>query len=265
MLSSPGAIAISTPFISIYWYGIIVAFAFFIGLGAAAYFGKKIYNDNNVIENIYEIAFWVLLGGIVGARLYFVLLSLPYYLQNPVEILMINKGGLSIHGGLLGGMIAGYFYIKKHNLSFFKYADLFALALPLGQAVGRWGNFFNSEAFGKPADIWWGVKIPLENRPEIYKAFEVFHPAFLYESLWNIFIFLVLYFVIKRFFIAKEGIVFFSYLLLYSIGRILIETVRVDSVLNILEIPVAVWVSLVLCAVSVGGLFISLKEKTDPS
>ncbi len=250
MFSSPGAIAINTPFFTIYWYGIILAVAFLVGQFVIIKTANKEYAGEKLSETIYELAFWALLGGIVGARLYYVILNFQYFFQNPTEIIMINHGGISIHGGILGGIVATCIYARKNDVDFLKFADLYALGLPIAQAIGRWGNFFNSEAFGMPTSLPWGVFIPRELRPFVYRNSEYFHPTFLYESLWDIFIFLVLFFVIKKYAFNQKGVLFFSYLILYSVGRICIECVRIDSVLNILGIPVAILVSVFIIIIS---------------
>ena len=204
MFTSPGAIAINTAHITIYWYGIIMAVAFLVGQFLVVAISKKEYKEENIFDTLTDIAFWALLGGILGARLYYVLLSLFYYAKHPLEIIMLQNGGLSIQGALLGGIIAVLIYTKKTKTEFFKYADLYALGLPVAQAIGRWGNFFNSEAFGLPTTLPWGIFIPETLRPEVYRMHEYFHPTFLYESLWNIFVFLILFFVIKKHFFKKE-------------------------------------------------------------
>ena len=185
MFSSPGAIAFSTKYITVYWYGIIVAFAFLVAQFFIIYVANKEYKEEKLADTIYELAFLALLGGIIGARLYYVFLGLPYFLNNPIEIIMVNHGGLSVHGGLLGGIIAGFIYLKKNKLSFLKYADLYALGLPIGQAIGRWGNFFNSEAFGLPTNLPWGVYIPKNLRPDTYINYDYFHPTvFCFEKIF---------------------------------------------------------------------------------
>lgn len=261
MFVSPGAIALKTQFFTIYWYGIVLAVAFVVGLFVALKIAKHIYNDKKVCDEIFDSALWALLGGILGARLYYVLLSLPYYISNPNEIFFIQQGGLSIHGAIIGGLIGGGIFCKIKKADFLKYADIYALGLPIAQAIGRWGNFFNSEAFGKPTALPWGLYIPAQNRPLEFQFYDFFHPTFLYESLWNLFVFLILYFVLRKICFRYKGALFFAYLILYSFGRILIENVRIDSVLNIAGIPVAIWISLVTIIISVISLFIILKNK----
>lgn len=260
MFASPGAVAISTNFFTIYWYGIFIALAFLAGQFIIIRTANIEYKGEKLSETIYSLAFWALLGGIIGARLYYVVLNSYYYFQNPAEIIMLNHGGISIHGGILGGIVTTYLYAKRNDVDFWKFADLYALGLPIAQAIGRWGNFFNSEAFGLPTTLPWGVFIPIELRPIEYRTSEFFHPTFLYESLWDILIFLVLYFFIKKIFFKDKGVLFFSYLLLYSFGRIIIEFIRIDSVLNILGISVAIWVSIVIAIISILFLIKKLKH-----
>ena len=135
----------------------------------------------------------------------------------------------------------------------------------MGQAVGRFGNYFNCEAFGKPCDIpLLKLFIPTEYRPIGYENFSYFHPTFLYESLWDIFVFLVLYFVIRKLVSTKklaDGTIFFSYLILYSIGRYFIELCRLDSVRDILGIPVAEFISVVVILFSIVSLYVVNKKK----
>ncbi len=250
MFASPGAIAISTGVFTIYWYGICIAVAFLAGQFVVIKTANKEYKGEKLAEIIYSLAFWALLGGIIGARLYYVVLNFQYYFSNPAEIIMLNHGGISIHGGILGGIVTTLVYAKKNSVDFWKFADLYALGLPIAQAIGRWGNFFNSEAFGLPTTLTWGVFIPRELRPFAYRTSEYFHPTFLYECIWDIFIFFILYFLIKKYFFQNKGVLLFSYLILYSVGRIMIEFIRIDSVLNILGLPVAIWVSLIIIAIS---------------
>ena len=262
MFTSPGAIAFKFGSLTIYWYGIIIATAFLVGLFITVKIARKYYNSNEIEDNIYNLAFLVLPGAIIGARLYFVLFNLDYYLESPMDIIMINKGGLSIHGAILGGFLTGIFYTLKNKLPTFMYADLFSLGLVIGQAIGRWGNFFNSEAFAKPTNLPWKLYIPQLMRPEMYINEAFFHPAFLYESIWDLFVFFILYFVIWKKFANNNGVTFCSYLILYSIGRLLIESIRIDSVFNFLGIPIAQWMSIFLIIVGIIGLIvINLNKK----
>lgn len=241
-------------------YGITMGAAIFASFVCLLGFRKRFYPE--ISEDVlYDLSFWVILFGVIGARAWYVLLDLPYFLSNPSESVMINHGGIAIHGALIGGILAGFVFVKKNHLKFFKLADLYAMVVPIGQAIGRWGNFFNSEAFGKPCDMPWKLYISPENRPWEYSNYQYFHPTFLYESVGNICIFCILFFILKNKFKDKKGMIFVSYLFLYSLLRIGIEFIRTDSVLNIFGIPVAVWVCTVIALISlVCGLKIYFLE-----
>lgn len=263
IFSSPTDIALKLGSLTIYWYGIFLAVAFFVSFQISLLFVKQKYFEKReeILKNVYDLVFYLIIFGIIGARIYYVILNLDYYLSNPFEIIMINHGGLSIHGGIIGAIIAAIIYTKVKKLDFYKYADIFAIGLPIGQAIGRWGNFFNSEAFGKPTEGFFKVLIPLEKRPLEYFEYQYFHPTFFYEFLWNLLVFCILYFVIKKYFSEKKGVIFSSYLILYSIGRIFIEFLRVDSVMYICGISIAVWVSLFI--IIFASILLVYKIKTN--
>lgn len=231
-------------------YGITMGIAILLSL-VCLFKIRKIYYPEISEDILYDLSFWLIIGGIIGARLWYVLLNYSYYIDNLYEVLLINHGGISIHGALFGGIIAGVFFVKKKNLNFLQLADLYTLVLPIGQAVGRWGNFFNSEAYGKPCDLPWKLYIAPENRIAEYSNFEYFHPTFLYESILNICIFFILFFILRKKFESYSGIMFFCYLILYSVARIVVEFIRIDSVLDILNVPVAVIICIVTIILSI--------------
>lgn len=249
MFTSPGDIAFSIGSVSVYYYGIIMAVSLFVGVFVARVMAGKFYPEINP-ETIYDISPYVIISAILGARIYYCLMSYNYYAQNPFEILKLWHGGISIHGAIIGGLIGGVAYAKKHKLPILKLCDIFSYGLVLGQAIGRWGNFFNSEAFGRPAQNFLKLYIPIYKRPLEYLQYNYFHPTFLYESILDVCIFLILFFVIRKFTKNNDGVVFFSYLILYSIVRIIIEQVRIDSVLNVLGIPIAQIVSVIIILIS---------------
>ncbi|MGN0014886.1 MAG: prolipoprotein diacylglyceryl transferase, partial [Candidatus Gastranaerophilaceae bacterium] len=222
---------------------------------------KKHFYSEISEEKIIDLSFLLIIFGILGARLWYVLLNLPFFMHNPLEIPMINHGGISIQGAVAAGIITGLIYTKKHYMSFLKCADLFVCVLPLGQTIGRWGNFFNSEAYGLPCDLPWKLFIPIENRSAEYINFEYFHPTFLYESILDFVIFLVLLVICFKQKSRKSGFIFFLYLVMYSLVRFCIEFMRTDSVLNIGIFPIAAIVCIVSFIVGVLGLtFISNKS-----
>lgn len=255
MFASPGEIAFSIGSFHVYYYGIIMAIALTVGVVFAGFVTKRFYPELKP-DIIYNIAPIVIISAILGARIYYCLLNFNYYAQSPIEILGIRHGGLSIHGAIFGGLIGGIIYAKKHKLPVLKLCDIFAYALILGQAIGRWGNFFNSEAFGRPTQSFLKLYIPIYKRPLEYMQYSYFHPTFLYESILDVCIFLILFFIVRKLVKNKSGVVFFSYLILYSIVRILIEQIRIDSVLNVFGVPIAQIISAVIILISIAAIFV---------
>jgi phosphatidylglycerol:prolipoprotein diacylglycerol transferase len=179
------------------------------------------------------------------------------YAQNPQEIIAIWHGGIAIHGAIIGGAIATLIFSKLNKIPFWQLADLVSPALILGQAIGRWGNFFNSEAFGRPTDLPWKLYIPPANRPPEYITASFFHPTFLYESIWNIGVFFLLIYLFfwglrhpQRY---QLGTLACVYIAAYSSGRIWIEGLRTDS-LMLGSIQVAQLISLVGIIMGIVGL-----------
>ena len=154
-----------------------------------------------------------------------------YYRQHPAQIVAIWQGGIAIHGAILGGMLAALIFSRLRQVSFWQLADLVAPSLILGQTIGRWGNFFNSEAFGRPTDVPWKLFIPEAQRPQGYANKAYYHPTFLYESLWNLGVFSLLLFLFWRYPKAKKGTLFWVYAITYSAGRFWIEGLRTDSLM----------------------------------
>lgn len=262
MLKSPGAVAFHIGSLNIYWYGIIIALAFIFGFVITLSIAAKDYSDKETKEHVTDLATILLIGGIISARIYYVLFNLNYYILHPAEIFMTWKGGLSIHGTILGCLLIIYFYTKLNKLSMLKYTDIFGYGLVFGQSIGRWGNFFNSEAFGKPTNLPWKLYIPPENRPFDYINFEYFHPTFLYESLWDLGIFLIFIFFIRKYFKEKKGVITFSYLVLYSTGRFLIERLRLDNIYSVFGLHIAQFVSIIMMIIGIIGLYKTFKKKT---
>jgi len=190
-------------------------------------------------ERVWDCLIWVLLAGVVGARIWHILtppqsmveagITTSYYLTHPLDMLAVWRGGLGIPGAIIGGVLALYVYSRKHHLSFGAWVDVAAPAVALGQAIGRWGNFINQELYGTPSDLPWAIRIAPENRIPGFESIERFHPLFLYESLWNFLnlgVLLVLSAKYRERLLA--GDLFFIYLILYSIGRFFLEFLRLD-------------------------------------
>jgi phosphatidylglycerol:prolipoprotein diacylglycerol transferase len=180
---------------------------------------------------------WLLISGIIGARVWHVLtpsksmgVGANYYFSHPIEILNIRQGGLGIPGAVIGGFIALLVYTKKKGLNFLTWADIIASGLALAQAIGRWGNFVNQELYGPPSNLPWAIFIDPAHRLPGHEEYSHFHPMFLYESLWNMCNFFLLI-IISRKLKGKliPGDVFGIYLIVYSIGRFLLEFIRLDT------------------------------------
>lgn len=229
MFQSPGSIAFSLGSVSVYWYGVLIGAGILL---CYFYVISELKRRKLETKHIDNMAFWLILAGIFGARLYYVAFNLGYYAEKPLEILKIWNGGLAIHGALLGGAVAFFIYIYLNKLHWTLYADVIMPGVLLAQGIGRWGNFFNSEAFGTPTNLPWKLFIPEKNRPLQYIESSYFHPTFLYESIWNLVGFLVLMLISRRLYPhtgRSTGYVFFAYLVWYSVGRFFLEALRTDS------------------------------------
>jgi phosphatidylglycerol---prolipoprotein diacylglyceryl transferase len=230
--ASPGPILIELGPITIRWYGLLIASAVLIGVSLSQYLAKRRNVDPNLLG---DLAIWLVIAAIPSARLYYVLFEWKQYAQHPEQIIAIWKGGIAIHGAILGGTLAATIFARIQKISIWLLADLVVPSLILGQAIGRWGNFFNSEAFGSPTSLPWKLYIPPQQRPLGYTSYEYFHPTFLYESLWNLMIFgllMTLFFRdLKRKPRLKVGTLALVYMVGYSVGRFWIEGFRTDSLM----------------------------------
>ncbi len=206
----------------IYWYGIIISFAFLICIGLALRDAKKFGIKQ---DDIIDFALFVIPAAVIGARLYYVAFKWEEYAQNPLEIFAIWNGGLGIYGAILAAIITAYIFAKRRKLSILKFFDFAVPYLALGQAVGRWGNFVNTEAYGTQTNLPWRMEI---TAPDEISTISV-HPTFLYESLWNLGVFILLIWYRKR--NKLPGEVFFLYMVLYGCGRFWIEGLRIDSLM----------------------------------
>jgi len=226
----PQSLLVSIGPVSIHWYGLFVV----AGIVAALWLSLKICPRYGIKKDDYfDLAFWLIISGLIGARLYDVFLQFGYYLSNPLDIFKVWQGGLAIHGALIAGFLTALIFAKKRRLPL---AGLIAATVPglaLGQAIGRWGNYFNQEIFGRPTGLPWGIPIDSQNRPLNYIGAEYFHPTFLYESLGCLLIAIILgcltAYNIKR---GKEKAraltIVAAYMLLYSCLRFSLEFIRTD-------------------------------------
>ncbi len=252
--ASPGPILVEIGPLAIRWYGLLIATAVLIGVSLSQYLAKRRHVNPDLLG---DLVIWLVIAAIPAARVYYVLFEWSEYAQHPERIIAIWQGGIAIHGAILGGTVAALIFARVKKISFWQLADLVAPSLILGQAIGRWGNFFNSEAFGSPTDLPWKLFIPPDRRPPEYADFAYFHPTFLYESLWDLIVFgllLTLFFRgLKRKPRLKVGTLFLVYLVTYSLGRLWIEGLRTDS-LMLGPLRMAQVVSLVGISLGLAGL-----------
>ncbi len=219
--------------LQVHWYGILITTGILLGAWVVS---REVQRRGMDPDHVWNSLMLCVFLGVIGARLYHVLTPSPsmgdplYYFHHPVEIFYIHQGGLGIYGAIAGGILGVLIYARHVKLDPLVWLDLGAPGLALGQFVGRWGNFVNQELYGGPTDLPWGIYIAPQNRLSGYTQYERFHPTFLYESLWNLGTFALLYFLLRR----KgekllKGEIVGLYAILYSTGRLLLEFVRLDS------------------------------------
>jgi phosphatidylglycerol:prolipoprotein diacylglycerol transferase len=244
--------------VSIRWYGVLIASSMALGLWLAT---REAARRGESPDDLLKAAELALIGGLVGARLYYVIFNLDYYQSQPWwRIFAVWEGGLAIHGGLIGGLLTGGAYVWAKGLPLLTYLDIVAPSLLLGQAIGRWGNFFNEEAFGGPTDLPWKLYISEPRRPPAFVDHQFFHPTFLYESVWNLGAFVVLFLVLRRRLERAPGALFLAYLGLYSLGRFWVEGLRTDS-LMLGSMRVAQLVSVLAIAVAAVGIPLLMRRR----
>lgn len=251
MITPPAnRVAFSLFGIDVMWYGVLIALGIFLGTALGA---KQAERYGISEDNFTSMMLWAIPAAIVGARLYYVLFNLGDYIGNPIEILNTRGGGLAIHGGIIAALVAAYVFARKKKLSFLSLADAAMPGLALGQAIGRWGNFFNHEAYGSPTDLPWGMWI---NGTTV-------HPTFLYESIGTFLLFLfLLWFSRKK--TRFPGEVLCVYMIVYGVLRFFIEGLRTDS-LYFVGLRVAQLVSLAAFIIGIVGLILIRTGKVDTS
>jgi phosphatidylglycerol:prolipoprotein diacylglycerol transferase len=247
-------IAFSFLGISIRWYAIFILSGIIVALLVMQPIARRRGMDPNFLL---DAAPWVVLAAIIGARFYYILLKFDFYMHHPEEAINVRLGGLTIHGALAAGIGVFAWLCWRNGYRFLAWADVVIAAVPIGQAIGRWGNWANQEAFGTPTTLPWAVTISPEHRPPQYAAYSTFHPTFLYEGILDLLIAAFLIWMVLRMPRSRfwrEGDALWSYLILYGVARFIIERDRTDS-LFIGPLPAAYWLSLAFIAIG-GGMLI---------
>jgi phosphatidylglycerol:prolipoprotein diacylglycerol transferase len=238
--------------IEVRWYAVFIL----TGIVAAIWLIQRIARRRGMDPAfVLDVAPLVVLAGVVGARAYYVLLKPGYFAAHPDEIVNLRLGGLTIHGAITGGLLVLWWYSRRRDQRLLPWLDVIVPGLALAQAIGRWGNWANQEAFGTPSDLPWALEIEPSRRPDEYADAATFHPTFLYESLFNLANALILAWLAARLprTRLREGDVFWLYLIAYGVARFVIERIRTDS-LNIGPLPAAYWISFGLIGIGAAGL-----------
>ncbi|ELK47961.1 prolipoprotein diacylglyceryl transferase [Bacillus sp. SB49] len=238
--------------LTIYWYGLIIATGAFLGLLIATRETERLGLKKDYMV---DIVVYAIPAAIICARAYYVLFEWDRYAGGPWwKVFAVWEGGIAIHGGLIGAVLTAYLYTRAKKLSFWQMADIAAPSIILGQAIGRWGNFMNQEAHGGPVSESFYNNymqyLPDFINQQMCIEGTVYHPTFLYESLWSIIGFILLL-ILRHKFDPRRGEVFLSYVIWYSVGRYFIEGMRTDSLYLFAEIRTAQFISIVLIVLSV--------------
>ena len=225
--SPPSPIILEAGPLAMRWYGVCIA----LGIAVATFItSRELVRRGHDDTLALDALFFVIPLGFVGARIYHVLTDYDLYADDPFPgVFEVWNGGLGIYGAVVGGFIGLLIFARVRGISPLMFADAAAPGVILAQAIGRWGNYFNQELFGRPSDLPWAIRIAPENRPEGFEDAAAFHPTFLYESIWNVLVFFVLLYVARRFASRlKNGDILLLYVSLYSVGRFFVEALRID-------------------------------------
>ncbi len=255
---------------TLHWYGLFLAVGTLAGYIVFIKLGKRYGLKNADLENLFFIA---IVFGLIGARIYHVLNEWSYYAAHRNEILSIWNGGLAIHGALIAGFVVFLLFARRKKVSFWLLADIAAPALAIGQAIGRWGNYFNQELYGGPTSLPWGIPIEPLNRPLQFLDEKFFHPAFLYESIGSFAVFALMLYLHKRFLAGSKrgtdnrtvvhgaGLIALTYLITESLVRAGTELVRIDRVTTIAGVRLPLLMSIAIALAAGIALYMLLRRR----
>lgn len=237
------------------WYSFLLLIAFTLG-SVLIYINSKKYNlDKN---KIIDLIFYLILFSIIGARIYYVIFNIGYYIKYPIEIIKVWEGGLAIHGGIIAGILYLLYFCNKNKINILSLTDLIVPSLAIGQAIGRWGNFFNQEAYGPIVkyEVLKGLHIPNFIINGMYIDNHYYYPTFLFESIWCFLIFITIIILMK---INKKSLGLYTsiYLIMYGVERFIVESLRQDS-LMFFNLKIAQIVSIIMIII---GIFIQIKGR----
>lgn len=236
--ASPGPIIFSLGAFSLRWYGVSLSLAALAIILIGSVFAKKrgIHQSQFI-----DAGMITLVLAVIGARILHVINEWWYYHNHLREIPVLWHGGLALHGALIFGLATVYFFTRIKKISFFNFTDVAVLGVVVGQAIGRWGNYFNEELFGKPTTLPWGLQVHPDARPAEFATQQTFHPLFLYEMLLNLCLFGLLYFLFKKF-SNQQGLITAVYFMGYSVIRFSLDFLRFDQA-HVGPLSIAQWIS----------------------
>jgi prolipoprotein diacylglyceryl transferase len=246
-IPSPSTNVIEIGPLTIHYYGILIG----LGVVVAAIVTQRRYErfggDGGILD---RVILWTVVIGFVGARIAYVSTHTARYQGRWYAVLFIWEGGLALYGGLTAGALTAIYMLRRLGGDFPKFTDAVAVGLPLAQAIGRFGNYFNQELFGTPTSVPWAIQIDPSHRPVAYATYETFHPTFLYEALWNLLVTVPLILYLERRGVLAKGARFPVYMITYGLIRFLTELLRTDTTFRLLGLSRNAYVSL---AAIVGG------------
>ncbi|MBA2443285.1 MAG: prolipoprotein diacylglyceryl transferase [Rubrobacter sp.] len=224
--SPPSPVMFEAGPLALRYYGLFIALGIAVGTWLTSReLARRGYDGALAVDSL----FFVVPTGFIGARIYHVITDWELYSGDYAGAFRVWEGGLGIYGAVAGGLLGLLLFCYLRGMSTLTFADAAAPGLILAQAIGRWGNYFNQELFGRPSELPWAIRIAPENRPAGFGDAEAFHPTFLYESIWNLLVALALLYIARRFASRlKAGDVLLIYVSLYSVGRFIVETLRID-------------------------------------
>lgn len=260
-IPSPGSNSINLGPLEVRAYGLAIAVGVIVAVTVAQHRWAARGGDP---ADVSRLATWSVVAGLVGARAYHVLTDYHRFQGQWVDALKVWEGGLGIPGGLLAGVATGFVLARRWGLPAAQLLDVVAPAIPIAQAIGRLGNWFNQELFGRPTDLPWGLHIDRQHRPDGYEAFATFHPTFLYEALWNLALAGLLVLYERRRPGGRPGRLFALYVGGYGLGRLWVEALRIDDATRIAGVRVNIWVSLVAVASAAVALAVLGRQDRQP-
>jgi prolipoprotein diacylglyceryl transferase len=260
-IPSPGGNALHLGPLQLRAYGMAIAVGVVVAAGIAR---RRWVARGGAGDDIGAVVLWAVPAGLVGARIYHVVTDWQRFGGRWLHVFAVWEGGLGIPGGLVAGVCVGAWAARRRGLPVPVLLDVVAPAIPVAQAIGRLGNWFNQELFGRPTDLPWGLRIDPDHRPAAFRSMATFHPTFAYEALWNLALAAVLVLVERRYRL-RPGQLFIGYVAGYAAGRLWVEALRVDPANTLWGLRINIWTSTLALVAALGVLVASIPRRPAPS